>query len=117
MANRRFADRGELATTTIGRDVAYDAGRGRDLLSVYNYLTLGVLLTGIVACSSPAERALAVLFGPGPPKYLIMFSPLVFVMVLSFGINRLSKGAAQTLFWGFAAVMGVSMPDKSFLVV
>jgi hypothetical protein len=38
-----------------------------------------------------------------------MFSPLAFVMVLSFGINRLSTGAAQAVFWAFAAVMGLSM--------
>lgn len=38
-----------------------------------------------------------------------MFSPLIFVMVMSFGINRLSTGAAQGLFWAFAAVMGLSM--------
>src|SRR3546814_15542381 len=38
-----------------------------------------------------------------------MFSPLAFVMVLSFGINRLSTGTAQLLFWAFATVMGLSM--------
>jgi FtsH-binding integral membrane protein len=38
-----------------------------------------------------------------------MFSPLAFVMVLSFGINRLSTGMAQLLFWAFATVMGLSM--------
>jgi FtsH-binding integral membrane protein len=47
--------------------------------------------------------------GPGILKYLIMFSPLAFVMVLSFGINRLSTGTAQLLFWAFATVMGLSM--------
>src|SRR5436305_498379 len=36
-------------TTTIGRDVAYDAGLRAHMLSVYNYMTSGVLLTGIVA--------------------------------------------------------------------
>ena len=37
-----------------------------------------------------------------------MFAPLAFVMVLSFGINRLSTGTAQVLFWAFATVMGLS---------
>ena len=47
--------------------------------------------------------------GPGILKWVIMLRPLAFVMVLSFGINRLSTGTAQLLFWAFATVMGLSM--------
>src|SRR6185436_2175625 len=36
-------------TTTVGRDVAYDAGLRAHVLSVYNYMSSGVLLSGIVA--------------------------------------------------------------------
>jgi FtsH-binding integral membrane protein len=36
-------------------------------------------------------------------------------MVLSFGINRLSTGAAQALFWAFATVMGLSMASIFFV--
>jgi FtsH-binding integral membrane protein len=103
-------------TTTIGGDVAYDAGLRSHMLSVYNYMSSGVLLTGIVAMLFASwSGAPAVLFGPGPLKYLIMFSPLAFVMVLSFGINRLSAGTAQLLFWGFAGVMGLSMASIFFV--
>src|SRR3546814_13535310 len=38
-----------------------------------------------------------------------MLAPLAFVLVRSFGINKLSTGAAQALFWVYAAVMGLSM--------
>jgi FtsH-binding integral membrane protein len=97
-------------TTTVGHDVAYDAGLRSHMLSVYNYMVSGVLLTGVVSMLFASwSGAPAVLFGPGPLKYVVMFAPLAFVLVLSFGINRLSTGTAQLLFWGFAAVMGVSM--------
>jgi FtsH-binding integral membrane protein len=105
--------------TAASRAQAYDAGLRSYMLSVYNYMASGVLLTGIVAllfswggASSPAA---SVFLSPGPLKYLIMFSPLAFVMVLSFGIQRLSYGATQALFWAFAAVMGLSM-STIFLV-
>ena len=95
------------------RDVAYDAGLRSYMLSVYNYMASGVLLTGIVALlfASGGRESLAaqVFLSPGPLKYLIMFSPLAFILVLSFGINRLSTGAAQAVFWAFAAIMGLSM--------
>src|SRR5690606_31048409 len=44
-----------------------------------------------------------------------MLSPLAFVMVMSFGIQRLSAGTTQLLFWLFAGVMGLSM-SSIFLV-
>ncbi len=106
-----------LRATSVGTDAAaFDAGLRSYMLSVYNYMASGVLLTGIVALlfagSSAAQQ---ILFGPGALKYLIMFAPLAFVMVLSFGINRLSTGAAQALFWVFATVMGLSMASIFFV--
>lgn len=104
-------------TTTVGMEgVAYDAGLRSYMLSVYNYMASGVLLTGIVALLfAQTEAARTILFGPGLLKYVIMLSPLAFVMVLSFGIQRLSTGAAQALFWLFAAVMGLSMATIFFV--
>lgn len=101
------------------RDVAYDAGLRSYMLSVYNYMASGVLLTGIVALlfSSGGRESLAaqVFLAPGILKYVIMFSPLAFILVLNFGINRLSTAATQAVFWAFAAVMGLSM-STIFLV-
>lgn len=103
-------------TTTVGRDVAFDAGLRAHMLSVYNYMTSGVLLTGVVALLfAQWDAAPAILFGPGILKYLIMLSPLAFVLVLSFGINRLSTGTAQLLYWAFATVMGVSLSSIFFV--
>ena len=105
------------ATTTAGQgDVAFDAGLRKHMLSVYNYMTSGVLLTGIVALLfAQTEIAREILFGPGILKYVIMFAPLAFVMVLSFGVHRLSTGTAQLLYWLFAAVMGLSLSSIFFV--
>jgi FtsH-binding integral membrane protein len=105
------------ATATAGtRDVSFDAGLRSYMLSVYNYMACGVLLTGVVALLfSQWEGAPAILFGPGILKWVIMLAPLAFVMVLSFGINKLSTGAAQALFWAFSAVMGLSMASIFFV--
>nr|WP_295370042.1 Bax inhibitor-1/YccA family protein [uncultured Sphingosinicella sp.] len=96
---------------TIGREsVAFDAGLRSYMLSVYNYMASGVLLTGIVAMLfANSEVGRNILVNGGPLRWVIMLAPLGFVMVLSFGINRLSTGAAQMLFWAFATVMGLSM--------
>ena len=92
------------------RPASYDAGLRSYMLSVYNYMASGVLLTGIVAMLFAASGlAYQILAGPGIMKYIIMFAPLGFVLVLSFGINRLSTAAAQAIYWAYAAVMGLSL--------
>ncbi|MES2291317.1 MAG: Bax inhibitor-1/YccA family protein [Pseudomonadota bacterium] len=91
-----------------------DAGLRSYMLSVYNYMASGVLLTGIVALLF-AQSGYAAQVLNTPLRWLIMLAPLGFVMVLSFGINRLSTSAAQGLYWAFAVVMGLSL-SSIFLV-
>ena len=96
------------------RSAAYDAGLRSYMLSVYNYMASGVLLTGIVALAFAYSGAAAAVMAT-PLRWLIMLSPLAFVMVMSFGMNKMSTGALQATFWAFAAVMGLSM-STIFLV-
>lgn len=91
-----------------------DAGLRSYMLSVYNYMASGVLLTGIVAMLF-ANSGLAAQVLNTPLRWLIILAPLGFVMVLSFGINRLSTATAQALYWAFAVVMGLSL-SSIFLV-
>jgi FtsH-binding integral membrane protein len=101
------------ATASVPR-AARDAGLRSYMLSVYNYMASGVLLTGIVALlfasSGMAEQVLST-----PLRWVIMFAPLGFVMAMSFGLNRMSTGTLQMLFWAFTVVMGLSM-SSIFLV-
>ena len=88
--------------------VAIDQGLRSHMLKVYNYMASGVLLTGIVALVF-AQSGLALQVLNTPLRWVLMFAPLGFVMVMSFGMNKLSTGALQALFWAFAVVMGMSM--------
>ena len=101
------------ATVGVPR-AARDAGLRSYMLSVYNYMASGVLLTGIVALLF-AESGLAAQVLVTPLRWLIILAPLGFVMAMSFGLNRMSTGTLQTLFWAFAVAMGLSM-SSIFLV-
>lgn len=97
-----------------GRSEVFDAGLRRHMLSIYNYMASGILLSGVVAllfASSGAARSVA----GTPLMWIIALAPLAFVMVISFGVNRLSTFAMQALFWAFATVMGLSL-STIFLV-
>ncbi len=92
---------------TMG-SVAVDQGLRSHMLKVYNYMASGVLLTGIVAMLF-ANSGLAAQLLSTPLRWVLMFAPLGFILVMSFGFNRLSQTALQALFWSFATVMGLSM--------
>ena len=101
----------QSADTQVGVDVGL-----RDyMLRIYNYMASALALTGIVAYVFAGyletNRALV----HSPVMWLIILAPFGLVMLLSFGINRLSAAAAQGIFWLYAGLMGLSM-STIFLV-
>lgn len=88
---------------------AYDEGLRQQMLRVYNYMTGGLALSGLIAfltASSPAM--MNAIFG-SPLQWVVMLAPLGFVFFLSFKIQTISVAKAQTIFWAFCAVMGMSL--------
>jgi len=98
--------------------VPIDAGLRAYMLRVYNYMASGLALTGAIAYAVANTPALMSLFYASSPEgllqptmlaYIAMFSPLAFVLALSFGINKMRASTAQAVFWAFAACMGLSL--------
>jgi hypothetical protein len=89
------------------------------MLRVYNWMASGLLLTGIVAYLIANTSAIDAFYplgangmrGISPLAMISMFAPLAFVLVLSLGVNRLSRQMAQTLYWLFCAAMGLSLTN------
>jgi FtsH-binding integral membrane protein len=107
-----------LSGVAQAQESELDVGLRQHMLKVYNYMASGLLLTGIVAYSGvkiPALLNLMYSAGPGGGlqptmfAYIIMFSPLAFILVLNFGIQRMRASTAQLVFWAFAAIMGLSL--------
>lgn len=95
------------ADTVARADI--DEGLRAFMLKVYNYMCLGLGVTGAVALFTASSPAMMQAIHGTPLQWLVMLSPLAFILVMSFGINKLSPGACQALFWAFAGVMGLSM--------
>ena len=118
MADYRYQTQ---APGQVGTRAEIDQGLRSYMLGVYNYMALGLVVTAVAAYALfsasfvEANGHIIALTSLGetlflsPLRWVIMLAPLAFVMVLSFGINRLSAGTAQILFWAFAAVMGASL--------
>ncbi|MFL1780687.1 Bax inhibitor-1/YccA family protein [Candidatus Hepatincolaceae symbiont of Richtersius coronifer] len=85
------------------------AGLKSYMLRVYNYMGCGLILTALAAYFTANSPYLMQLIYGTPLQYVVMLAPLAFILVLSFGINKLSARTTQLLFWLFAAVMGLSL--------
>ena len=105
-----------------------DEGLRSYMLKVYNYMSSGVLLTGIISlllfklsAVTNSEGAIIGLTSIGNALYnsalmwVVMLAPLGVVIYMSFGIAKMSSSKAQTTFWVFAALMGASL-SSIFLV-
>ena len=88
---------------------ATDEGLRSFMLQVYNYMGLGLAITGIVALAVASSPAIYEPIFNSPLKWVVMLAPLGFVFFLGARIQSMSISAAQITFWLFAAVMGISM--------
>ncbi len=101
-----------------------DAGLRQYMLRVYNYMASGLALTGLTAALVANTPALWQLFFQVGPYghagltglgWLVTLAPLGLVLALSFGIARMQASTAQTLFWLYAGLMGVSLSSIFFV--
>ena len=93
----------------------FDEGLRQHMLRVYNYMGLGLVVTGLVAFLVSSTPALYVPIFSSPLKWVVMLAPLAFVLLFSFKMQTMSAASAQTMFWAFCAVMGLSLASV-FLV-
>ncbi|MBP9693011.1 MAG: Bax inhibitor-1/YccA family protein, partial [Alphaproteobacteria bacterium] len=86
--------------------IAYSEGLRSYMLSVYNYMAMGLGLTGGVALLVVSSPAL--LNAIMPMMLLFVIAPVGLVFFLSFRINTIQYSTAQMLFWLYAALNGVA---------
>ena len=99
-----------------------DEGLRAYMLKVYNYMTTGLLITGLIAyffgkasiVTNDSGELLGVtslgdmLFN-SPLMWVVALAPLGMMFFFTYRINRMSLSTAQITFWVFATLMGLSM--------
>jgi FtsH-binding integral membrane protein len=97
------------------RAAEIDAGLRAHMNKVYGTMSVGMFLTFAVAWAVGTSPALLGIFrdpvtlSPNILGWIVMFAPLGMVFMFGAAINRLSAASAQTFFYVFAAVMGLSL--------
>lgn len=115
-------------------DASIDQGLRSYMLGVYNMMAIGLAVTGLAAfavaslavTNDPSAAvaqmangkmltALGAALYTSPLRWVVMLAPLAAVFFLSFRIERLSVSTASAVFWGYAALVGLSL-SSIFLV-
>jgi FtsH-binding integral membrane protein len=100
-------DQNTTASGAARTDVIIDAGLRAYMLNVYNHMAAGVGLTAVVAWLTYQLTGPALL--QSPLMWVFILAPLVLVFFISARINTLSVSAARSLFFVYAALVGVSL--------
>jgi FtsH-binding integral membrane protein len=101
--------RTQYATPAGARAGVIDEGLRSYMLRVYNYMSVGLAVTGLVAyLTSQSQAMLAAIYGT-PLQWVVMLAPLGMVFFMSFRIHKISAAGAQLAFWIFSGLMGLSL--------
>ena len=100
-------DQNTAASGAARTDAAIDTGLRAYMLNVYNHMAAGVGLTAVVAWLTYQLTGPALL--QSPLMWVFILAPLVLVFFISARINTLSVSAARSLFFVYAALVGVSL--------
>src|SRR5215213_10821282 len=102
--------------------VAIDEGLRAYMLRVYNYMLVGLGLTGVtawVALNTPLGalffQQTARGFSLSPLGWIALFAPVGLVFFLSFRIHTMKFSTAQTVFWVYAAINGIALAPIVYL--
>ncbi len=96
-------------STTARTGAQVDVGLRNYMLRVYNYMATGLGLTGLTAYFVAITPSLFNAIYGTPLYWVVALAPLGFVFYLSARLHKISFSKAQTMFWLFAGVMGLSM--------
>ena len=100
-------------STSQDRSKQIDAGLRNHMNSVYNRMTIGVLITAIVAWVVSSSPTLMMMLLGGPQKYLVIFGPLA---IIWFGFNpaKMSSQKLKMAFVGVSVLYGISFSTIAF---
>jgi len=107
--DNKFTLRTAQMTGAQARDADIDVGLRAYMLKIYNYMCIGIGLTGAVAfAASTSPELMAAIYGT-PLQWVVMLAPLGIVFFMSARLNHMKASTAQAVFWVFSALMGLAI--------
>ncbi len=104
-----FQARAQQMSGAQAHAAGIDAGLRAYMLKVYNYMCIGLGLTGAVAFATSTSPAMMQAIYGTPLQWVVMLAPLGLVFFFAARIHAMKASTAQTLFWIYSALMGLSL--------
>ncbi|MGB0934840.1 MAG: Bax inhibitor-1/YccA family protein [Alphaproteobacteria bacterium] len=104
-----YSNQQSVNRTSQATKADVDAGLRAYMLGIYNYMTLGLGITGLTAFGVSQSPELLNLIYTTPLQWVVMLAPLAFVFFFASRLHTMQTSTAQALFWVFSVLMGVSL--------
>jgi FtsH-binding integral membrane protein len=95
--------------TAIVTPAEYDEGLRKFMLSVYNNMTISLVISGAVALFVSMSPGMMSLIWATHLKWVVVFLPLVMSLGFTFMVDKISSSTARLFLFVFAAAMGLSL--------
>ena len=96
-------------TQSVSKVAQYDEGLRKFMLSVYNNMTISLVISGVIALYISTNPALMAAIWGTPLKWVAMFLPLAMSLGFTFMVDKINSGTARIFLFVFAAAMGLSL--------
>ena len=96
------------------RGTSVDAGLRAHMLTIYNRMSLGVLITAITAWFVSSSPMLMKLFLGGPQMYVVIFAPLAIIW-FGFRPDKMSSKQLAMSFVGLSILYGITFSTIAFM--
>ena len=111
-------------STTRSPSKVYDDGLRKYLLKIYNYMTLGLVITAVMAFATLSFPPLTnlmfhiergYLVGIAGFGILVTIAPLIIAVYFFMGFGKMSVDTAKVLFWVYSALTGMSLSSVGIM--
>lgn len=104
-----FNNRATSFASSAARTASYDSSLRNYMVKVYNFMSTALTISGLVAFLVASSPALMSLFFGTPLAWVVMLSPLGFVIFFSYKLNSISSAKAKSYLWIYSGLMGLSL--------
>ena len=113
----------DYTKTFAGAQKTYDAGLREYMLKIYNYMTIALVLTGVMAFAvATIEPLNALMFEITPTGFkntgfgwLVALAPIGIALYFFMGVGKLSLSSTKILFWVYSALTGMSLASLALV--
>lgn len=99
----------QYASPVRAKTQEIDLGLREYMLGIYSFMTAGLGITFLTSFGVSYIPGLFAVLMAGPQAFIFMLAPMIMVMIMSFGLERLSPSTLRIMFFAYSGLIGISL--------